>query len=747
MRYFALLSVLVLFAAPALAAPLFYVAPNGNDAWSGKLSAPNEAGSDGPFATLTRARDALRATGSEAGLPEGGTVAVRGGTYFLREALRLEARDSGSPSNPVVWQSYRDERVRLVAGARVTDFQPHTGEIVKADCAGLDLPAGEVAQFFLDGTRQTLARWPNKGEGELPGGGWAFVQRSVQEEDKRKLAFHYDGDGPTPWAGTAGVQISIWPNYNWWQTVCGVAAIDPAEKRITLPAELPYTIEPGRRYFLQNALSMLDAPGEWFFDAAQKTLYFWPPAPLTDTSEAVIPVAESALVAQGLKHAAMIGLSVEATRGDGVLFKDCEDVLYARATVRNTYGVGVTVEGGQSVRVHGNDLYATGKGGIVLTGGDRATLTPGNHEAYNNHIHHYAEIFNTYHCAVNINGVANKIRHNLIHDAPHIGILLTGNDHLIEYNDIHHVCLQGADNGGFYMGRDWTQRGNVIRYNKFHDIYGFGLGDLSTKADGKYRYEAPHQAWGVYLDDCSSGTEIYGNLFYRVPLAGVMIGGGRDNKVHNNVFVECTPALHIDDRWDSYPWELMRERLEAMKPTQPPYSERYPELNTMGDDPRTPANNRFERNVIVYSRDDFRGISTTAARSGNGILYNLAGFDPATTVINDNLIDLKGNPARVHWRAYKGTDGSGDLSWEEWRGRGFDARSVQDKVVFVAPEQDDYRLHLELKSALTLKIAPIPGDKIGLVRDEFRASWPVAQDTRRDGVEHREWWISVAPAQ
>ena len=38
----------------------FFVATNGDDDWSGGLPDPNEAGTDGPFATLHRARDAVR---------------------------------------------------------------------------------------------------------------------------------------------------------------------------------------------------------------------------------------------------------------------------------------------------------------------------------------------------------------------------------------------------------------------------------------------------------------------------------------------------------------------------------------------------------------------------------------------------------------------------------------------------------------------------------------------------------------
>ncbi|MEJ7614356.1 MAG: hypothetical protein SQA66_12055, partial [Candidatus Fervidibacter sacchari] len=38
----------------------FYVAVNGNDSWSGRLPSPNRTKTDGPFATLQRALDAVK---------------------------------------------------------------------------------------------------------------------------------------------------------------------------------------------------------------------------------------------------------------------------------------------------------------------------------------------------------------------------------------------------------------------------------------------------------------------------------------------------------------------------------------------------------------------------------------------------------------------------------------------------------------------------------------------------------------
>jgi len=55
-----LLPLLCVYSTVALAAADFYISPAGNDGWSGRLAEPNAARSDGPFATIARARDAVR---------------------------------------------------------------------------------------------------------------------------------------------------------------------------------------------------------------------------------------------------------------------------------------------------------------------------------------------------------------------------------------------------------------------------------------------------------------------------------------------------------------------------------------------------------------------------------------------------------------------------------------------------------------------------------------------------------------
>ena len=123
-----------------------YVATNGNDAWSGKLAEPNAAKTDGPFATLGRARDEIRkmkgltVEKKEAQqaipLPAGGvTVWARGGVYALPETLKLGAEDGGTAEAPVVYRAYKGERPALMGCKAVTGFAPYKGKILKADVA------------------------------------------------------------------------------------------------------------------------------------------------------------------------------------------------------------------------------------------------------------------------------------------------------------------------------------------------------------------------------------------------------------------------------------------------------------------------------------------------------------------------------------------------------------------------------------------------------------------------------------
>ena len=680
-------------AIPACGAELC-VAKDGRDTWSGRLAAPNKDKSDGPFATLEAARDAMRALKRAGELPEGGvTVWVRGGEYPRADTFSLAAEDSGTAQCPIVYRGYPQEEARFVGGRRIGGFAPVTDSAILArlheaardNVVQVDLPAEGVTnlgrltprgfgrplapshlQLFFQGKAMTLARWPNDGFAQMVAipEGAAFDDGHGGALGKLEAGFHYEGDRPRQWAKSDDIWVHGYWAWDWANSYENIEAVDLERRLIkTRPPYGSYGFRAGQRFYFLNVLEELDSRGEYYLDHETGILYFWPPEPLEDAEVYVSTLEQPFVSMSGASYITLRDLTFEYSRGSGIVLKGGERNVAGGCAIRNVGNWAVTVEGGAEHGVVGCDVAYTGDGGIALHGGDRRTLSPAGHRAINNHIHHMGEWTRCYRPGISISGVGNRVAHNLIHDGPHSAIQLGGNEHVIEFNEIHSVCLETGDVGAFYMGRDWTQRGNIIRHNFFHHTGGVGMGSMA-----------------VYLDDCASGTTVFGNVFYKTSRAA-FIGGGRDNVVENNIFVECTPAVWIDGRgldgspvWHGMVYDTMKERLEAMNWQEPPYGERYPELAEL---------------EAYYARDG--GVPP----EGNAVVRNIA---------------VGGTWLQIHWHAKE------------------EMVEIRDNLVdenprFVDPDNMNFRLKGD-SPAYGLGFQRIPFGDIGLCADEYRRAVP-----------------------
>jgi hypothetical protein len=87
----------------------FFVAVDGSDDWSGHLAEPNRAGTDGPFATLARARGAVRKLKQDGNKKEV-DVRIRGGVYRLEETMVFSSEDSAPAGGTITYEAYGDEK-------------------------------------------------------------------------------------------------------------------------------------------------------------------------------------------------------------------------------------------------------------------------------------------------------------------------------------------------------------------------------------------------------------------------------------------------------------------------------------------------------------------------------------------------------------------------------------------------------------------------------------------------------------
>jgi hypothetical protein len=539
-----------------------------------------------------------------------------------------------------------------------------------------------------------LARWPNQ-VGAGPGSAeWSYVA-GVDPRHPRDQ-FTYAGERPARWRQPAEAQVHLWPGNDWYDQYVGVAQVDATARKITLATPTGYDLQPGRRFYVRNLREELDTPGEWHYDRHRERIDYLPPDNGARSGE--ISLLDHVIVLDNASHISLEGLTIELSRKAAVAVNDGTNAQLVRCTVRNTGGDGIRISGGTRHRVERSEVRDTGRSGVVLSGGDRSTLQAAEHQVSDSHIHRVGRVIMTYEPAVSLFGVGNRVIGNHIHDTPHAGVILTGNDHTVERNEVHDVCAESADCGALYTGRDCTARGNVIRHNVFHDLYGYGL-DAVDPSTRHVAYKSPAGVQAVYLDDAASGFLVSGNTFYRVGFLGIQIGGGRDNVVENSVFVDPVRAILIDDRWPTYNWQANAEAMQALPVTGPTWRRRYPELARPMRRPEWPEGNRIVRNIIAVLRP----------RAGAPPpLHYVVPSD--RTVIDHNLLWSAAGPVQVEFRLLD-SGRSGTLPFPEWQENGLDRASVAGPPLFLDPERHDYRLD-HRSPALRLGFKPIPYDRV-----------------------------------
>ncbi len=693
-----------------------HVAPTGRDTWSGDLPAPNAEKTDGPRASLAAARDQIRQR-KAAGRQGPFTVVVHAGTYCLHETLKLSAEDSGLREAPVIYRAAEGARPTLIGGRRVKGFVPHRGKILKADLAAQGLGGLEFRQLFAAGRRQHLARYPNYDPENPYTGGWAYVEgkpvslwAKVPGEDKRTLKIK--PEDLRDWSNPEEAEVLVFPRYNWWNNILRIESLDREDRVARLAGSASYEIRPGDRYFIRNLKEELDAPGEWYLDRKTSTLYFWPPKP-EDAEEVYVPALETLVDLQGAAHVVFRGLALECCDGTAVALADCTACRVEGCTIRNTGGqcssgiAAVAVRGGSECRVFGCDICQVGSHAVTLAGGDRKTLTPAGHVAENNYIHHTG-VYYKQGVGVALSGVGNRAAHNLIHDCPRFAILHSGNDQVIEYNHARHLTLETADTGAIYSGgRDWlSPRGTVIRYNFFHDMYGYG------REDG--HWVSPHYAWGIYLDDNSAEVRVEGNIVARAIRGLLHFHCARDCTIENNVFIDGTLQQIEMNGWNDYSKFIDRMAPAYEEFIELPAWKKFPGFQ-QGGHPRDAvpmAGNRLARNIVTYRDPDAR-------------LYRFRRLRLDHFACDKNLVWHGGRPLEIAVQEI-GEDTPVEEHWSRWQELGFDRDSLVADPLFVDPARDDYRLRPE-SPAFKLGFKPIPVEQIGPYEHPLRATWPIVE--------------------
>jgi hypothetical protein len=639
----------------------FYVASNGKDAWSGTLKEPNADRTDGPVASLARARDAVRAIKAAGRLSEPVTISLRGGTYFFSEPLVLTPQDSGAAERPIIYRAYPGERPLLSGGRPIAGWEPGEKGRWQADAPDARKGRWPFRQLWVNGSWAARPRVPETG---------TFPVTGPAAPDTG--AFQYrPGDVRESWAQQKDLEFVVLQF--WTEARLPLEKIDPATRTVTLRGGSWRPLTWSMGYFVENVSEAFGKPGQWHLDR-DAGLVTYVPREKEDMAqaEAIAPRLEQLVRLEGkpetgqlVEHVGFQGLRFAHTAwrlpDKGLACPQAEIAVSAMLFAEGTCHCRVedcefsnadswAIELGRGCvgnSICRNEIHDLGAGGIKI-GDYSAVQVEGQGTAKeSSHFRDLREVARdtvvadnvlrdcakSYFGAVGVwvgQSSGNKIIHNDIGGTWQWGVSVGWNwgygadftrDNLVEFNHVHHIgSLLGSHSSIYTLG---IQPGTVIRHNLIHHGAGYGLG----------------------LDQATTGVLVENNLVYHQQAGGLHFNWDcLGNIIQNNIF-----ALNggpKQGQWTRY-----------------------------GDAPRGEDTNCnvLMRNIVYWN--DSR-------------LWNEERWPNWRMILDFNLyFDASGKPLTLL-----------GLPWEQWKAKsptiGFtiDNHSLVADPQFVAPDKDDFHL-------------------------------------------------------
>jgi hypothetical protein len=570
----------------------FYVSTGGRDDWSGRLAEPNAARTDGPFASVARARDAVRRLKSQSARKDL-VVRIRGGCYRLRETLVFSTDDSAPDGGSVTYAAYPHETPVLSSGVpvrgwrRLTESPPNLPAVARGRVWVADVPpeVGRLLTLYEGQERLRRARGPGFSPGE-PADKKATPDRVT-----------FPTDALRDWPDLREGELLVIPTADYEMCVLPLASVDEAARVATTAAPASRPI--GRVKFVpvsawvENVLEVLDEPGEWAVNHGERRIYYWPKGG-EPGGDVVAPRltellrVEGAIDANGPTDTPVRGLvfrgltfchaerfpwhggtgwglqhhwemfdsptaAVRLRGAEGCVVQDCRVVA--------TSGSGIRLDlYCRDNRVVGNEVGHVGGVGLLLAGYGPGTKDVNRrNEVSRNWVHHTGEIYWATPAIMVWQSGENRVANNLIHDTPYGGITVStrsgwdrerpGEDRTVRWSEIGVRDVASWSARGPFM----HARKNLIESNDIRHVMGrMGDGDgiyVSGTGGGNvirgnyiHDCDSDGMADGVRCDDDQHETLIEGNVICRLRLIGQGVCSKGVNDIVNNVIADLRPS-------------------------------------------------------------------------------------------------------------------------------------------------------------------------------------------------------------
>lgn len=645
------------------------VATNGNDEWSGGLAVPSSTQDDGPLATLGAAlKTVLTARRLMPETVETATILVRGGTYELDEPIELLPDHSGpGPQRPLLIAAYPGETPVISGGRRITGWKPVPEKPGLWEAEVPEVREGKwyFRQLFVNGKRKQRARTPNEGYFRIDGEG--------PKDKPAKIKFRA-GDIKKEWAEDGDVELVAL--LAWSDIRMQIKAVDETNRIAVLSGEpRPSNRENNAKYYIENAPDALDKPGEWYLNRKTGVVRYWAePGERLDEAEVIAPRLTELVRLKGdfetgrpVQHVIFRGLTFTYTdwelEPEG--YADTQAAVGIRGDIWGEGVVNCLIEdcvftrlggyaldfgrGCKQIKIIGNEIFDIAAGGVRL-GEPRRRETEFDQNEQN---------------VVTDNHIYNI---GVVY-APAVGVLVFHSGHnRIAHNHIHDLYYTAISVGWNWGYQETPCHDNLIEFNHLHDIGKGVLSDmgaiytLGPQKGTVIRNNLIHDVnaftyggWGLYTDEGSSHILLESNVVYRCKSAGFHQHYGRENVLRNNIF-----AFNRE-------YQLMRTREEE-------------HISFI-----------FKNNIVYFDSGDLLGSNWSNDK-----------------FVMDENIYFDARP-----EAYPETMRFAGATFEEWRKRGHDKKSIIADPLFINARRYNFRLSSD-SPALKLGFKQIDLTRVGV---------------------------------
>lgn len=550
---------------------------------------------EGRFPTLAAARDHVRSlpTTQRQGRVE---IRLRPGAHIFTEPVIFGLADTPPPPGRLVICSDGPQPAILRGSVPVTGWK-------RLDSSHPELPVSASGQVWVASLPPAV---PGKvfslfgPDGRLPRARSGQVQIFGKPADftgkwDPRQQFSFKHGLVRSWSNFRDVELAIVPGRQFMMNKLELDSLDEARSvvRTRLPGSfqlIPYTGGLPETCWFENSLSFLDSPGEWVSDSERRQLYVWPRSP-GDLQEIRVAATVELIRVEGdirpfgtdtpvrglefrhlifaesnryLWHERTAGLQHDFELHDApnamLRFRGAADCVVEDCEFVDSGATGLRLDlFAQDLRVIGNRFTRLGGGGIVIAGyGPGTKNASARNEIAHNALSHIGEDYRVSPAIMIFQSAANRVHHNLVHDVPYMGIVLSGawpndwrrgdsrerartirreetqavfddaysemsqdkkrgdtflqerilpflhsRDNLIERNDVFAYMLKQGDGNAIYVAGNGP--GNIVRENYVHDTL------------------SPTASYAIRTDDLQSDTRVVGNLIVNVACGGLTL--------------------------------------------------------------------------------------------------------------------------------------------------------------------------------------------------------------------------------